>query len=121
MEKLNQIHWWSWVPLPWKKWKVALIVHAADDIPPRLPEKYAAIVQGKAGFSWIAFYCPCKRGHRVMVNLDKSRKPYWSLLSNKPLTISPSIDDHTIDNRCHYFVRNGRIKWAAYNISERQI
>ena len=50
-----------------------------------------------------------------MVNLDRSRHPFWSVDSLKPLTVRPSIDDITPERRCHFFVRGGRISWAHYD------
>ena len=46
---------------------------------PRLfPSGVAALVvfeRSKPG--WIVFDCPCVRGHRVMLNLDPERYPWW--------------------------------------------
>src|SRR5207247_1113350 len=29
--------------------------------------------------AWAVFNCPCERGHRLVVNLSPSRRPYWSV------------------------------------------
>lgn len=109
-------YWFNWFPWPRKKWKVALRVTAADEIPPRIPPKCAVLVQNHTQASWIAFDCPCKRGHRVMLNLSPERQPCWTLGSTALLTLAPSIDDHSIDDQCHYFIREGRVEWASsYN------
>ena len=46
-----------------------------------------------------------------MVNLDIQRRPTWSVLKRRRLTIMPSIDDYSID-RCHFFIRRGKINWV---------
>ncbi len=114
MAGVGPIRWWRWLPAPWRKWEVILVVDAADEIPPRLPPKGAAVVGSMRHPKWIAFDCPCRRRHRIMVNLDPSRSPCWKLYSDRPLTLSPSIDDRTSDRRCHFIVSDGRIRWA-YN------
>jgi hypothetical protein len=115
MAGLNRIPWWRWIPIPWRKWSVVLRVDAADEIPDRLPRASAALVGDDTYPKWLAFDCPCRRGHRVMLNLDRSRKPYWIAKSIRPLTLQPSVNDFTIDTKCHYVVRDGRVKWAHTN------
>ena len=48
-----------------------------------------------------------------MVNLDKHRYPFWSIDSLRPLSVWPSIDSMSPSGRCHFVVRNGRIRWIA--------
>ena len=47
-----------------------------------------------------------------MVNLDRSRWPFWRIESSKPLSIRPSIDIVTQERRCHFFVLCGKICWV---------
>jgi len=110
---MDRISFWDWLPLPLRSWRVVLHVAAADEIPERLPFKGAVTVgpHGRA-LSWIAFDCPCGRGHRVMLNLDASRAPRWKVRSTRPLTIQPSVDDCSIDKQCHYFITQGKTIWA---------
>lgn len=61
---------------------------------------------------WLAFDCPCKEGHRVLLNLNPNVRPSWSVRARKPLTVSPSIDELRGGKRCHYFIRGGHIDWA---------
>jgi hypothetical protein len=86
-------------------------VEEADEIPDRLPYRAAILAGPPENPKWIAFDCPCGQGHRVMLNLDRRRLPVWSLDNQRPLTLSPSIDDHGI-GRCHFFIRQGKIKWV---------
>ena len=47
-----------------------------------------------------------------MVNLDKTRLPFWRVESQNPLSIRPSIDNITPERRCHFTIRAGKIAWA---------
>lgn len=114
--QFRSIPWWRRLPLPWFRWKILLFVEAADEIPAHLPAKAAVLAGGTPDQpSWIAFDCPCRRGHRVMLNLDRKRRPVWTVRQVSPLTLSPSINDFTIDTKCHYFIRQGRVEWVPYN------
>jgi Family of unknown function (DUF6527) len=47
-----------------------------------------------------------------MLNLDASRRPRWQVTNLAPLTVAPSIDAITATRRCHFWVRDGRIRWV---------
>ena len=106
------IAWWRSLPLPWRPWRVIGQVAMGDEVPSRLPYKGVVLVGKPGSETWAALDCPCQRGHRLMVNLDRSRKPVWSVDSLKPLTLRPSIDDIRHERRCHFYMRNGKVKWA---------
>ena len=109
------LRWWLSLPLPWRPWRIVGQVSAGDEIPDRLPHK-GVILIGKIGReSWAALDCPCRTGHRLMVNLRRDRYPFWRVASRRPLTIIPSIDDMTPDRRCHFTLREGRIRWSHPN------
>lgn len=110
---MRSIRWWQWLPLPWKKWRVVLHVEAADEIPEYLPRRGAVLVTPTDAATWIAFDCPCRQKHRVVLNLDTRRRPSWQILNKEPLSLSPSIDDVRANRRCHYFLRGGRITWVT--------
>ncbi len=105
----RRFRWWQ--RLPRRKWRLVLSVDEADEVPERLPHRSAVLVGPADMPKWIAFDCPCGQGHRVMLNLDRRRVPAWSMISERPLTLSPSVDDCAI-GRCHFFIRKGKIKWA---------
>lgn len=115
MAKLERIPWWRYLPVPWYRWAIVMTVEAADEIPERIPQSSAILVAEPGQAKWIAFSCPCKRGHIVMLNVDGRRYPHWTVDEGKRLTLSPSVNDHSIDNGCHYFIRNGRVDWVPYN------
>jgi hypothetical protein len=107
---------WRRLRLPWRAWRVVSEVEAADEIPERLRPKDVVLVGTLRSPKWIAFDCPCRERHRVMLNLDRARRPQWRVTGTSHLTISPSVDELRGAVRCHYYVRNGRIKWVReYN------
>ena len=109
------IAWWQSLPFPWTAWRIVQYVDAADEIPDQIPNRRVILVGSPGSTSWAAFDCPCRRKHRLMVNLDDSRRPTWSVTSIEPLTIHPSIDDISAGRHCHFFIRKGRIKWANFS------
>ena len=110
MKKLTA--WWQSLPLPWRAWRIVGQVDAGDEVPDRLPDRGVVLVGMPEDATWAVLDCPCRTGHRLMVNLDRARHPFWSVDSLKPLSIHPSIDDITPERRCHFSVRGGKIKWA---------
>ncbi|MER8746123.1 DUF6527 family protein [Mesorhizobium sp. M1004] len=105
-----RISWWQWLPI-WR-WRVVGAVESADEVPERLPRNGVALIGDINRMKWIVFDCPCRTGHRIMLNADPSRRPHWTLNQVVRLTISPSVDFKGSQRRCHYFIRNGRIAWA---------
>ena len=107
---MMKFYWWQ--SLPWLPWRVVCFVNAADEVPDSLPRKGAVIVGTEKHPKWLAFDCPCRRRHRIMLNLDVHRKPRWKVLGKSRLTVHPSVDSLVEDVRCHYFLRNGRVEWT---------
>lgn len=114
MAYIKNIPWWQ--RLPFWGWRIVANVESADDIPFDIPRNGAVLVGSHIKPKWIAFDCPCHGGHRVMLNADKSRSPYWKFstrgLLTRSLTISPSIDYSDDEKRCHYFIQRGHIQWV---------
>jgi hypothetical protein len=111
MADLTKIRFWQWLPI--FGWRIVAVVDSADDIPRRLPRNGAALVGPLTRPKWIAFDCPCRSGHRIMLAADQAHTPHWSTTVRGRLSITPSIDYRGSTRRCHYFVRNGRVHWAA--------
>jgi hypothetical protein len=105
-----KLRWWHW--LPFQRWRLVGTAVAADEVPDRLPRNGVALVGDLGKPKWIIFDCPCRTGHRIMLNADSTRRPRWGLHQTERVTISPSIDYCGNNRRCHYFVRDGRIVWA---------
>jgi hypothetical protein len=110
MASMTKISWWQW--LPFFRWRIVAVVDSADDVPRRLPRNGVMLVGTRSKPKWIVFDCPCRRGHRIMLNLDRIRSPYWSATLKGRLSIAPSIDYAQAVQRCHYFVQNGNISWV---------
>lgn len=100
----------EWASL--RRWHVAGSYDDIDDVPDVLRSRAIAIVTTPTFVKWIIFDCPCRSGHRIMVNADPSRKPSWGLRSQAPATIWPSVDFSNYERRCHYSIINGRTHWA---------
>lgn len=98
--------------LGWRRWTVTARYADLDDVPDRLGSRDIALITAPERTKWIIFDCPCRRGHRIMLNADRSRKPFWTLHASEPATINPSIDFRG-GRRCHYSIRNGRTIWAG--------
>lgn len=47
-----------------------------------------------------------------MITLDADAWPHWEVTNSNPLTVRPSVDDSHVGGRCHYAVRDGRIRWV---------
>lgn len=107
---MNRLRWWHW--LPWPSWRLVAIVEAADQVPLRVPRNCVVLVGSRERPKWLAFDCPCRTGHRIMVNVDASHSPRWHLVSEKSLTVWPSVDCRRPERRCHYFIKRGRVVWV---------
>lgn len=95
-----------------RRWRVTGSYADLDDVPEVLKTREIAIVATPQFVKWIIFECPCRTGHRIMVNADPSRKPAWDLRAKLPATIWPSVDFANHERRCHYSIVNGRTHWA---------
>lgn len=105
--KFSLLEW-----IPFQPWRIASVVDAADEIPEQLPPKCAILV-GTADYpKWLAFDCPCKQGHRIMVPLDRNKNPHWTLQNAQRLTLTPSVDAWRGTVRCHYILNDGRVHWV---------
>jgi Family of unknown function (DUF6527) len=82
------------------------------DVPERLDRHTLAVCGVGETPKWAAFECPCGRGHRIVVSLQKAHRPHWTFSDSggKP-NLHPSVDSHG-DFRCHFVLRDGRVTWA---------
>lgn len=82
------------------------------DIPGRLPRRVMAVVDGNPG--WIIFECPCGTRHEriELMRTPINGLPAWQLsLHSESPTVHPSVD-YVDDRRCHYWIRDGRVRWV---------
>ena len=111
MVRVGRLYWWE--RIPGRAWRVVASVAAADEIPVDLPQGAAVLVGSRKHPKWLAFDCPCRTGHRVMVTLDRANDPHWIIVNEKKLSIWPSIDYRSPDRRCHYLIQRGKIIWVT--------
>ena len=97
-----------------RPWLLAGTVSEGDEVPNRIPIRRAFLVGGPSAWKWLVFDCPCRTGHRIMLNLDRSRWPHWTIRPSRRrrITLSPSIDYRSENRSCHYFIRDGRVVWT---------
>lgn len=98
-----------------RPWRVEATVADMDEVPVRIRRRRAFVVANETRSKWIVFDCPCGRGHRVVLNLDRARRPFWTVRTAKrgAFTLRPSVDYRDGRRSCHYFVSDGRVEWAA--------
>lgn len=105
--KIGWLQWW-----PWRAWRVIGHVDAADDVPQYLPRTGVVVVGPPNSPKWLAFDCPCRRGHRILLPASATVRPRWTFESPRKLTLAPSVDARHGPIRCHYFIAKGRVKWV---------
>ena len=100
--------------LVFRPWRLEATVSDMDDVPVRIRPRRAYLVATPTRRKWLVFDCACGGGHRILLNLDPSRRPVWTLrLSRtKALTLRPSVDYRDDRRACHYVLSNGRIEWV---------
>ena len=113
MAGVRLFRWYFEWPKP--TWKIAATVDAADIIPEKLPANGVVIVGTRSRPKWIAFDCPCRRGHRILLNADRARAPSWRISVRGRVSITPSVDADFEGMRCHYFVAKGKTMWVGAN------
>jgi hypothetical protein len=90
-------------------------VDAADEIPLNPAPREVVLVGAFGSEKWIAFACPCERGHRILLNLQQSAYPRWSVSGpDRRLSLFPSVWVGSPWG-CHFWLRRGRIRWAGPN------
>ncbi len=113
MAKLTRIRsWWLSLAAPWRRWRVVGYVAAGDEVPEELPYRGVVLVGRPQRPTWAAFDCPCRSGHRLLVNLDDKRYPHWKISLQPRLSLWPSIDSVAHGRRCHFVLNKGTIRWA---------
>ena len=100
-------------------WRIVGEVSEADQVPGSIP-KHGAIRVGPALTpKWLVFDCPCDKEHRVMLNLDRRRRPAWQIHEAVPLAVWPSVDAVVGRRRCHYVIDRGHVFWTSSEMGHR--
>jgi hypothetical protein len=95
-----------------KLWRIVRTVDQADEVPTELASAGAILVGSARMPKWLAFDCPCLTGHRIMVPLDSSQDPHWTVTDADPLSVWPSFDYRSPARRCHFVLARGRVLWV---------
>lgn len=96
-------------------WRLDATVAEVDEVPPRIRPRRAFLVATPTRHKWLAFDCPCGAGHRVLLNLDRTRRPFWTVRVSRrgALTLRPSVDYGDGPRSCHFLLRQGRVSWVV--------
>lgn len=106
------LSWWA-RHRPRRRHAVVGAVDAADLLPDPLPRKALVIVGTDKRPTWVGFVCPCERHHTLLLPLATSRTPHWVLRGDRRPTLHPSVDSHDGGQRCHFWLKDGRIQWVG--------
>lgn len=114
------VKWWAHrvalLELPtFHRWRLDAMVSDMDEVPLNIRPRRAYLVGTPSRPKWLVFDCACGGGHRILLNLDAARHPFWTLRLSKitkALSLHPSVDYHDDGRTCHYIVSKGRIKWV---------
>lgn len=100
--------------LPSRSWRLEATVSDMDEVPPHIGSRRAYLVATARRHKWLVFDCPCGTGHRIVLNLDRDRRPVWTLRVSKRgvLTLYPSVDYRDDRLACHYVLLDGRVEWV---------
>ena len=96
-------------------WRLEATVSDMDDVPAHIRPRRAYLVATATRHKWLVFDCPCGTGHRIVLNLDRARRPRWTvrLCKTAALTLHPSVDYRDARMACHYVLSNGRVEWVG--------
>ena len=97
-----------------RPWRLEATVSDIDDVPLRIRRRRAYLVATATHHKWLVFDCPCGAGHRIVLNLDRVRRPVWTVrLSRRGvLSLRPSVDYRDDRRACHYVLSNGNVEWV---------
>lgn len=101
--------------LTFRRWRLEAMVSDMDEVPLSIRPRRAYLVGTPSRHKWLVFDCACGGGHRILLNLDPARRPFWTLRLSKTtraLSLHPSVDYHDDCRTCHYILSDGRIKWV---------
>lgn len=80
-------------------------------VPPEIGHDIYVVEKGRRR-AWAVFNCPCERGHRIVVNLSRGRRPRWDVSVRRGLaSFWPSLWLKQ-DCESHFWIRNSRVYWA---------
>lgn len=96
--------------------RVSMTAPHVLDVPDVLqPRSAVLIAENLDRPQWLSLDCPCRRGHRLLINLSTAREPRWTLRQDRRnrVTLHPSVDSHSDLGRCHLWIRRGAVRWVG--------
>lgn len=98
-----------------RPWQVEAAVPEVDQAPQRIRSRRAFLVAAEAHPKRLVFDSPCVSGHRILLNLDRSRRPFGALrvAEDRRFTLDRSVDYRDHRRSCHYFLSEGRVEWVV--------
>jgi hypothetical protein len=93
------------------KYKVEIIPDNPN--PDNLKNDIIYVVGEKRFVKWAYLKCPCGCNESIMLSLNKTNYPSWSVKQDKlgRATISPSINK--LDGcKSHFLIKKGKLIWA---------
>lgn len=115
LEKL--VRWFKKQKEPPQHFQKVHVVSVMSAIPNDLGQDIY-IVEKHHRKMWAVFDCPCGTGHRLVVNLARSNRPFWEISVRKnKASLWPSL---WLKGFCdgHFWIRNSRVYWASPDTSE---
>jgi Family of unknown function (DUF6527) len=112
MSKETAVDLWRRLRVTRPRIKRVVYLDSPTDVPDQI-ERQTLVVVGDRDFQkWAMLECPCGRGHRLAVSLQRGHRPSWRLtLSPAGPSLFPSIDS-VAARRCHFWIRDGRVRWV---------
>ena len=116
------VDWWRRRRWTTARYSGVTYFSSRSDVPELPPRRIVAVVGSAERPKWAIFACPCGHGHAIAVNLSTARRPAWGLKSGEDgPSLHPSVDSHTEERRCHFWLRDGRIQWARDDVGSQEI
>lgn len=94
------------------KWAYDHVLHVAelDDAPDQVHPRDVITVGHP--IKWVCLDCPCGTGHRLEIPTGAQSPWTVKITSNGHVSLSPSIDHNTSQQRCHFILTANRVRWA---------
>jgi hypothetical protein len=104
--------WFRRQKKPPQYFEQAHAVSQMSGIPPEIGHDIY-IVEKQRRRVWAVFNCPCERGHRLVVNLSRTRLPFWEVSVRKGrASFWPSLWMRGLC-KSHFWIRGNRVYWVT--------
>lgn len=86
-------------------------VERVSDLPEKLRNNIY-LVRRNGDLLWVVMDCPCRKNHRITINLMSAREPHWTVkFQGKEVTLFPSL---WFKGECesHFWVKRNEVHWV---------